>query len=147
MTQPPNPWGSCFDSAAHNLIANRDVDGLRMVHGIGIANRPGQEGLRVAHAWLEFPHEKVGKVAFDPIWLKFVPADLYRKNLQVQYSVEYTRWDFMDLWHKHEFPGPWDEKIKKYTSEGRANAGECMCGEPFCAECTLRIGKIPSAHP
>lgn len=114
--EPPNAWGSCFDAAAFNLLANKDEKGLRMCHGIGIANKPGQEGTRIAHAWLEC-ELKMGRVALDPVWLVFQSADLYRYKLQVERVVEYTFEDFMHFWKEHGFPGPWDEEIRKCTSD------------------------------
>lgn len=119
MEQPANPWGSCFDAAAHNALGNLDLDGLTVCHGIGIANRPGQEGWKIAHAWLEFDHPD-GKAAIDPLWLVAQRADNYRSNLKVELVVEYSVANFLTLWTLHDFPGPWDDRIKKFTTEGRA---------------------------
>jgi hypothetical protein len=116
---PANPWGSCFDAAAHNLLANLDLEGLVICHGVGIANKPGEEGLRIAHAWLEFDYPQ-GKAAIDPIWLVAQPADHYRKNLKAELVVTYSKEEFISLWKKHDYPGPWDERIKAFTTEGRA---------------------------
>ncbi|MBX4215579.1 hypothetical protein KW797_01375 [Candidatus Parcubacteria bacterium] len=113
---PPNPLGSCFDAAAHNLAMNLDEESLVMCHGLGVATWPGQEGKRIAHAWLEFDHE--GKrAALDCIWMVAQPADFYRNNLKADYVVEYTKDEFMRLWHEHNFPGPWDELLKKFTKD------------------------------
>lgn len=92
-----------------------DAKDITICHGIGIANRPGQEGLRVAHAWLEFDMNGL-RTAVDPIWLIAQPAATYRKNFQVQRVVEYDKKEFMHLWGYYDFPGPWDSVIKKFTS-------------------------------
>lgn len=116
LAKPPNPWGSCFDSAAHNMQGNKDIESLVMCHGIGIANRPGQEGTRIAHAWLEFDHNGE-RVALDCIWLIYQRASEYREKLQLQYVVEYPREEFMRLWAQNNFPGPWDVRVKMFTAE------------------------------
>lgn len=115
IPEPPNPWGSCFDAVAHNVLGNLDEE-LTICHGIGIANRPGQEGLKIAHAWIEFDHGKE-RVAFDCIWLQFLPAKKYRDDLKLEYVVEYSKQEFMRLWMLHDFPGAWDEKIDAVISQ------------------------------
>lgn len=111
---PPNPFGSCFDAAAHNLIANyeSDVPNLNMCHGIGVSNRPGEEGKKIAHAWIEFDHPQ-GRVAFDAIWLVFQSAENYRRNLKVERVVEYPKAEFIQTWKERDYPGPWDAEMKK----------------------------------
>lgn len=119
--EPPNPWGSCFDAVAHNVLGNLKED-ITICHGIGIASRPGQEGMRVAHAWIEFEHPE-GRAALDCIWLKAVPAKKYRDDLKVEYVHEYTTGQFMTLWTQHDFPGPWDQAISNViTHNQRATA-------------------------
>ncbi len=115
-SDPPNPWGSCFDATAHNLLANSEEPGVRVCHGIGTATRPGEEGMQIAHAWLEFDHES-GRIALDCVWLRFVPAMKYRADMRAQNVVEYEPREFMALWKLHDFPGPWDQSIKRFTSE------------------------------
>lgn len=117
---PPNPWGSCFDAAAWILVGNGDLASARMCHGIGVANKPGEEGTPIAHAWIELDHPEHGRVAIDPIWLVAQPADRYRENLQVEYVVTYRRAEFLRLWAERGFPGPWDEKVFSLTVEGKA---------------------------
>lgn len=104
---PINPVGSCFDSSAFQAILgpNPPKD-LRICHGIGIATMPGQEGLRIAHAWLEW-----ADVAMDTTWGIVVPRDLYRSHLKIELCVEYSREEFRARWTETNFPGPWDEKI------------------------------------
>lgn len=115
---PPNPYGTCFDATAHNLITNFDEE-IWVCHGVGIANRPGQEGMKIAHAWLEF--EREGHViAFDCIWLMFQKAGTYRERLQLSYAVKYSKQEFIRLWNQYGFPGPWDEQIKPYTSDSHS---------------------------
>ncbi len=119
---PPNPWGSCFDAPAWNLAGNDEWGSPRMCHGIGVANKPGQEGTPIAHAWIELDHPQHGRIAIDPIWLLAQPADRYRENLQAEYVVTYSRAEFLRLWARHGFPGPWDEKVHALTVEGKAAA-------------------------
>ena len=66
---PTIPMGYCFYGAilvyeqARKLQLAGEIDGLALVHGIGIANMPGQEGKRIAHAWVEFTRngQKIGR--------------------------------------------------------------------------------------
>lgn len=120
IEHPPNPYGSCFDATAFNLLANLDTPGITVCHGIGIASRPGQEGMKIAHAWLEADHRTAGRLALDCVWLQFSPADTYRKNLKTSHVVEYTPKEVMDLWALHDNPGPWDPEILQFTSEAIA---------------------------
>lgn len=107
---PENPYGCCFDAAAHNLLHNIDCETLVMCHGIGISNHPDEAGQRITHAWLEFDHPK-GRAAFDPIWLVMQSAKVYRENFKVELVIEYPKAEFIRLWHQHDFPGPWDERL------------------------------------
>lgn len=115
--KPVNPWGSCFDSAAKELALNVDLHqwGAVMCHGICIANKPGEEGNRIAHAWLEFDHPIHGSCALDPIWMIAQPAAHYRQTLKIELAVTYTREDFIARWRQHNFPGPWDARIRALT--------------------------------
>lgn len=114
--EPINPIGSCFDSAAA-MLAQEDEPppNFKLCHGIGIASMPGQVGRKMKHAWLEFddPERGRGRGAIDPIWGVAQRAELYRKNLKIKYCVEYTKAQMFNLWLKHDYPGPWDRKIKK----------------------------------
>lgn len=121
---PPNPWGSCFDAAAHLLIGNDDWADPRMCHGTGVANKPDEEGTPIAHAWIELDHPEHGRIAIDPIWLKATRAEHYRKTIQVGYAVSYARTEFLRLWAEHNFPGPWDERVAALTVEGKAAAAK-----------------------
>lgn len=121
---PPNPWGSCFDAAAWNLARNDDWGNPRMCHGIGIANKPGEAGSPIAHAWIELDHPEHGRIAIDPIWLVAQSADRYRENMQVSHVVMYSRSEFLRLWVSHDYPGPWDERVWALTTETKAAAAE-----------------------
>ncbi len=107
-----NPFGSCFDAAAWNLIANLKsrMPNMKMCHGVGISNHPDSMGKKVAHAWIEFDHPK-GRAAFDPIFLLAQSSEIYRKNFDVEIVVEYTQKEFMRLWKKNDFPGPYDVRV------------------------------------
>lgn len=119
--RPLNPIGKCFDSAAIQLVFGRNnPQDMYICHGVGIANAPGQKGLRIQHAWLEFP-SAAGTIALDTTWGLKQMASLYRENFQLQYCVTYSRSQFLDLWEKHNFPGPWDPKI----------VGEARLGEDY----------------
>lgn len=122
---PANPIGSCFDATAFQFVhtarevaagnPNAPTDCV-MVHGIGVANLPGQEGELMGHAWLEFTHPKTGqKLAMDCVWLKFVPRDHYHRECKVRFCVKYTFDEFMQLWVQHDYPGPYHPKILAIT--------------------------------
>lgn len=115
MNMPPNPYGTCFDATAHNFLANKDEPTLRVCHGVGIANKPDELGNTIGHAWLEFERDGV-KIALDCNWLVFQPAERYRKMLQMSYVVEYDAQQFMDMWMKTDFPGPWDAKVMAHVN-------------------------------
>jgi len=119
--EPVNPYGSCFDAAARLILTPSFLE-ISMVHGIGIANKPGEEGNEIAHAWVEFTHTDNERYAIDPIWMVAQPVKIYRNNLKVNYAVEYKKIDFMQRWIKTNFPGPWDDKIFKFTIEGKQQA-------------------------
>lgn len=123
---PVNPWGSCFDSAGKFMLGCSLVD-VTMVHGICVANKIGQEGELIAHAWLEFTHTDACRYAIDPIYMVAMPIEKYRADLQVKNMVVYSRKEFMALWLQHNFPGPWEPAIKKYTSEGKQRAMQQIC--------------------
>lgn len=112
MTNPPNPWGSCFDATAHNFLANMDEESIAVCHGVCVATREDQKGMIIGHAWLEFQHEGE-TVAMDCIWLKFIRAVEYRKHMNPLYAVRYGREEFIRLWKLHDFPGPWDERVRR----------------------------------
>lgn len=113
-----NPFGSCFDSAAKLLLTwNRGK--AVMCHGVCIANKPGEEGETIAHAWLEFVHEDFKTYAVDPIFMVAQDRYEYRKNLKPSYIRQYKFKEFFELWTLHDYPGPWDPEIKKYTAEGK----------------------------
>lgn len=118
VSQAKNPFGSCFDAAAWNLLANIDngVDNMKMCHGIGVSNYPGEEGKRISHAWIEFDHPK-GRCAVDPIFLTAQLADDYRKNFNAEIVVEYSTDEFIVLWKERGFPGPFDDRIMALTED------------------------------
>lgn len=110
--QPFNPIGECFDSAMHQIIFGEDPPkDVRLYHGIGISNAPGQEGNIMKHAWLQWTTDKGRYIAYDSTWGVMLPADRYREHLQISYEVYYTRDEAFALWRKHDYPGPWDPKI------------------------------------
>jgi transglutaminase-like putative cysteine protease len=123
---PPNPWGSCFDAAAWNLARNDDLYNPQVCHGIGIANKPGEEGTPIAHAWIEFDLPEHGRVALDPIWLVAQHAERYRKSFRAEYVVTYSRAEFLRLWAEHDFPGPWDKRVWALTTEGKSAMAESL---------------------
>ena len=107
---PVNPIGSCFDSAALMLLVPDTPKDARLCHGIGIANMPGQEGDRIGHAWIEIDGD-----AFDTTWCVRVDAGCYRAQLQLEYVIEYSRTQAIELWLRTDYPGPWDERILAIT--------------------------------
>lgn len=114
-----NPMGSCFDSSANFFVGGgaRKMKNAVMCHGIGISNCPSELGHPIAHAWIEFDHEMCGRAALDCIWMVAVPADKYRKDLQISYVREYKMLKFMFLWLMHHYAGPFDKKILALTKD------------------------------
>lgn len=106
--EPINPIGECFDSTGFQamkwLLAGKL---FKVCHGIGIASMPGQQGREMKHAWLE-----VQGLAYDTTWGVTCNAGKYRSDLKLRYVIEYDPEDFFRNWIKHDFPGPWDEKIE-----------------------------------
>lgn len=124
-TEPLNPIGQCFESAAHQFVHARKQNppSTIMVHGVGVANFPGQEGSPIGHAWLEMTNNRGVKVALDTTWGIATPIDNYRKLIQVSFTVEYTFEGFVALWRLHGFPGPWHPRIKAAIEEGKNYVG------------------------
>lgn len=116
--EPINPIGSCFDSAAHNFVFGETEAGDRICHGVGVANMPGQEGQTFSHAWIEFTKGGV-RMAFDAIWGFVIPSEAYREQLKLSYVVEYGKDEFLSLWRHTDFPGPWDKRVARFTTEGK----------------------------
>jgi hypothetical protein len=114
--RPPENWRKCFDATAitfldpHGAIPDRAV----LCHGLGIANAPGEKGLPIKHAWIE-----IDGVAFDCIWYVKQDAKDYRRNIQAFHVVEYSKAEALGHWIKHNFPGPWDELVKKVGKDSR----------------------------
>jgi hypothetical protein len=114
----PRNWGQCFDVAALIAVDNaHDHPDLRLCHAIGVANAPGEEGLDIAHAWIEWQGR-----AYDVIWEVCQEAALYRANLKLSYIVEYTIAELWQNWLATDMPGPWDEKILAVSERGNSGA-------------------------
>lgn len=119
-SEPFNEIGQCFDSAIQQIVYAEDTpDDARLVHAIGTANMPGQEGSKIGHAWIEFNHSSGIRVALDTTWGKVIKADRYRQILQVEYAVEYSLQQTLELWREHLYAGPWDDKIIQVVKEGQ----------------------------
>jgi len=109
--KPINRPGSCFDSSAKGFIGGFDLPrSAVLVHGIGVANMPGEEGNIVGHAWIEFTLDG-RRLALDTTWGIATTVENYRGQLNVSHAVEYTREEFEHLWRRYGFPGPFDLKI------------------------------------
>ena len=117
--KPMNPIGECFDSSLHCLLnpeLNQEIIKLKDVklcHGIGIANIPGQEGREMAHAWIEYTRENGKRAALDTTWGVATGADHYHKGIESNYVVEYTPEEALENWKKGV--APWDKKIKQIS--------------------------------
>ena len=118
--EPQAPIGMCFTAALDALSVlqdkalNGEASDVKLVHGIGTANMPGQEGRTIAHAWIEFNHKQSDqRMVMEPIWCIVTTAKNLRESLKVSYSVEYSLEDLKTLMFKDgRFDtGPWDEKI------------------------------------
>jgi len=107
VSGPINPLGECFDSSFHCLVDDRTDKTAKLCHGIGIANAPGQEGMKMKHAWLEN-----NGIAFDTTWGVKQKASVYRENLKLNYVVEYSKDEAFKLGLASDHTGPWDKKIK-----------------------------------
>lgn len=95
--KPINPIGECFECSTRYLLdpkLNKDflkLKNVRLCHGIGICNIPGQEGEKIAHGWIEFTTiEDNVDIVFDTTWGTLTKASLYRKRLKLKYVIEYT---------------------------------------------------------
>lgn len=114
-SKPINPIGTCFDSAALQLIHGKtppELSDLKLCHGITISTMPGQEGRKIAHAWLEYKMNGV-ETAWDTTWNDVASKKQYREEVNLHHIVEYTKEEAWSLWAKHDYPGPWDRKIKE----------------------------------
>lgn len=114
--EPVNPIGECFDSvgvqAVKWMYAGRT---FTVCHGIGVASMPGEEGNKIKHAWIE-----IHGFAYDTTWGLSQKIDKYRADMKLKYVVEYSIEEFFSLWVKHDFPGPWDQKIENAGRSSRA---------------------------
>ena len=117
--EPLNPIGTCFDSAAHQMVHGEEPPpSLRMCHGIAVANMPGQEGLTIGHACVEcFDDTKGVVVAIDTTWGVVQSAAKYRADLKLSHVTEYDRETFIRMWTANGYPGPWDNNIKLITDK------------------------------
>lgn len=112
--KPINPIGLCFDSSAYQIVFGKmKLPNLKLCHGIGIANMPGQEGRLIAHAWLEcFYPPKNQRMALDTTWGVATPIEQYRRDLQIKKVISYTKEEALALWQRTDMPGPWDPEIQ-----------------------------------
>lgn len=112
--------GNCFDNIAKMLLIflrQSDIKNIRVVHGIGTANWPNQEGNKMGHAWIEFDSkDNLIRGAYDAIWDVATQRDHFHKRLKVEYFVEYGPKRFLRLWRLNHYPGPWDKKIKEVVN-------------------------------
>jgi hypothetical protein len=130
--EPIAPIGMCFTAALDALsalsekVAAGEAKDLALIHAIGVANMPGQEGKTIAHAWVEFT--LVGgihageKFAFEPIWGVIVPVEKMKESLKVSYSIRYTIKDIELLMFKDgRFDtGPWNKQIIELAEGARS---------------------------
>jgi hypothetical protein len=75
-------------------------------HGICIANAPGEEGITITNAWFEWDD-----ISYDTIMGYSYPAEFFRSKIQTSLVKRYSIKEFMRLWKKYDYPGPWDEKL------------------------------------
>ena len=113
---PINPIGQCFESSIRQIIFATDCPpDARLCHGIAIANFPGQEGLTVGHAWIEYDSDDGTRIAMDTTWGLRQRATTSRKGLKVMHVREYSRAEAQMRWKMLGMPGPWDPAIKAIT--------------------------------
>lgn len=107
--EPINPYGMCFDIVGHHAVywaLHEGETDFKVCHGIGIANRPGEEGRTIAHAWLEALNK-----SYDVVWGVWVPKQKYRADLKARDVREYGWEEFYATWRQYDYPGPWDHKV------------------------------------
>ena len=109
--EPLNPIGSCFDSAAFEVVFGQRGEGSefsskKLVHGLIIANAPGQEGTLIAHAWVE-AKLKGEPVVLDTIWGEVYPKHRYYEATKPRCVKTFTRSKAFQLWAMKDHPGPW----------------------------------------
>lgn len=114
--KPVNPIGQCFESAIRQACFAEYPEGaqVKLCHGIGVANLPGQEGCPMGHAWVEviIPGQRV---ALDTTWgVRRLAAD-YRRDMKLEFVLEYTPAAALTLWRLHDMPGPWHRRIREIT--------------------------------
>lgn len=116
---PINPMGECFSSAAAQVLLTENLpEDVRLCHGIGRAQAPGEEGEPMGHAWVEYSTTKGLRVAIDTTWGVYVPAEDYRRDAQIEYCVEYSPAEVRALSKPPRPVGPWDAHILEFYSRG-----------------------------
>jgi hypothetical protein len=118
--KPINPIGECFESSIQCLLNPKLNDeiiklkNVKLCHGIGITNFNNENGEKFAHSWIEYEVEG-GKIAIDTTWGLQISALKYRKDLQLNYVVEYTPQKALKNWEKGV--PPWNKKIRKIIDD------------------------------
>ena len=119
--EPMNPIGQCFESALHAYYKTRQyelsgqIKDLALVHGIGIANMPGQVGKTIAHAWITyFASDDLETLrAFEPTWGVLTTHAKILTDLKVKYAKAYSYEEIKSEITKNNNIdiGPWDPKV------------------------------------
>lgn len=119
--EPLNPIGKCFDSSIICLLnpeinnAVKNLKDIKLCHGIGRSNFLNLRRSKMAHAWLEYTEKNNMRVAICTTWGFRVPVKEYRKQLKLNYVVEYTPDEALKKWM--ESNPPWDKKIRKIAKK------------------------------
>lgn len=110
--EPVNPVGSCFDSAAFQLVFSPTsrFTAVKLCHGIIKANAPGSENMEVPHAWIE-ANDAGQSVVLDPIWGEVIPRDHFYSTFKPYMVHTYSKGRVTTLWAMHDHPGPWHPKL------------------------------------
>lgn len=111
--KPINPIGQCFETTGAHVFEL--PGGFKIWHGIGVSNFPGENGCKIAHAWIE----DAEGFAYDTTWGIKTEAAHYRSGMKLEYCVGYTREEFLNKWALFDYPGPWDAKIKRVCDGGK----------------------------
>lgn len=117
MTNPEtqNPIGTCYECVAAHVLEWKKghlPSSLRIIHGICVANVPGEEGTTITHAWFEW-----NGWAYDVIMGQKYDLELFRETTKVSRSYKYTVQKFMRQWKKFKYPGPWEEELIKIQKD------------------------------
>ena len=87
--------GRCYELAIRGCLQATE---WKLVHG----ERPGHNGTRIGHAWLEFDN-----VAYCPVLDLCMPIPMFEKRLRAIAHARYTTDEVLFMKMRHRHMGPW----------------------------------------